>query len=85
MHVTKIHVTTPVHQQSPGVWTAIVSISGAFCAVRLRCEVPAVAAGNGAGRRALIREALRQLRRMPELRTGREGLSFAPGALPLGI
>ncbi len=80
MHVTEIQITNPTYRQSLGQLSAVVSLSAESRDVRLFCEVPAAAERReGEGRSALIREALRQIRRMPELRAGLEKLSFAPG------
>lgn len=85
MHVTDIQISNPMYRQTLGELTAVVSLSSESRDVRVHCAVPAednTEPQKGAGRLALIREALRQLRRMPEMRTGREELSFAPGVLP---
>ncbi|TCL00020.1 hypothetical protein BXY66_3728 [Shimia isoporae] len=83
MHVTDIHISNPTYRQTLGELSAVVSLSSELRDVRLLCQVPAAAERReGEGRLALIREALRQISRMPEIRTGREELSFAPGLMP---
>ncbi|SFL00586.1 hypothetical protein [Shimia haliotis] len=83
MHVTDIQITNPTYRQTLGELTAVVSLSSDARDVQLLCNVPARAERReGEGRLALIHEALRQISRMPEIRTGREELSFAPGLVP---
>lgn len=80
MHVTDIQISNPTYRQAVGELSAVVSLSSDSRDVQLICAVPAeLEHRKSDGRIALIREALRQLRRMPEMRTGREVLSFAPG------
>ena len=86
MHVVDIQISNPTYRQSLGELSAMVSLHGDARDIRLLCQVPAAPEKQeGEGRTALIREALRQLRRMPELRAGRETLSFAPGVCPAEI
>lgn len=86
MHVTDIQITTPTYRQTLGELSAVVSLSSEMRDVRLLCNVPAaVERRAGEGRMALIREALRQISRMPEIRAGREKLSFAPGLDPADV
>ncbi|CUH52659.1 hypothetical protein SAMN04488037_11510 [Shimia marina] len=83
MHVTDIQISNPTYRQTLGEFSAMVSLSCDARDVRLLCNVPAEEEqSKGARRLAFIRDALRQLRRMPEIRTGREEVSFAPGILP---
>lgn len=83
MHVTDIQITNPTYRQTLGELSAVVSLSSDARDVRLLCNVPANAERReGEGRLALIREALRQISRMPEIRTGHEKLSFAEGLVP---
>lgn len=83
MHVTEIQISNPTYRQTLGELSAVVSLSDNTRDVRLHCAVPAQEGEKKtAGRLALIREALRQLRRMPEIRAGQEELSFAPGVYP---
>ncbi|MCH2067197.1 hypothetical protein [Shimia sp.] len=83
MHVTEIQISNPTYRQTLGELSAVVSLSDESRDVRLHCAVQAEEdRPKGAGRLALIKEALRQLSRMPEIRAGREELSFAPGVYP---
>lgn len=83
MHVTDIQISNPTYRQTLGELSAVVSLSSDARDVQLLCNVPAKQERKqGEGRMALIREALRQISRMPEIRTGRETLSFAPGLVP---
>lgn len=83
MHVTDIQISNPTYRQTLGELSAVVSLSSDARDVQLLCNVPAEQERQqGEGRMALIREALRQISRMPEIRTGRETLSFAPGLVP---
>ena len=83
MHVTEIQISNPMYRQTLGELTAVVSLSDETRDVRMLCAVPAQEDSPKAeGRLALIKDALRQLRRMPEIRTGREQVSFAPGVFP---
>lgn len=80
MHVTDIQISNPTYRHSLGELSAIVSLCSETRDVRLLCAVPAENEDRKSeGRIALVREALRQIRRMPELRAGREVLSFEPG------
>ncbi|GAA6180942.1 MULTISPECIES: hypothetical protein [unclassified Shimia] len=81
MHVTEIQISNPTYRQTLGELSAVVSLSGEARDVRVLCNVPAETKSNG--RLALIRDAIRQLSRMPEIRTGRDQLSFAPGVYPV--
>ncbi|WP_270724974.1 hypothetical protein [Shimia sp. Alg240-R146] len=84
MYVTDIQISNPTYRQTLGELSAVVSLSSEERDVQLHCNVPAAEQRReGEGRLALIREALRQISRMPEMRTGREKLSFAPGLMPL--
>ncbi len=84
MHVTEIQISNPTYRQTLGELSAVVSLSSASRAVQVHCAVQSDAdKPQKEGRVALVREALRQLRRMPEMRTGRENLSFAPGINPI--
>ncbi|MBO9473965.1 hypothetical protein J7413_10490 [Shimia sp. R10_1] len=83
--MTDIQISNPMYRQTLGELSAVVSLSSEARDVRVHCAIPAAETTEpqkGPGRIALIREALRQLRRMPEMRTGHEELSFAPGVLP---
>ncbi|MEP2531512.1 hypothetical protein [Shimia sp.] len=83
MHVTDIQISNPTYRQSLGELSAVVSLSADARDVRVLCNVESQPEEEPTkGRLALIRDALRQLRRMPELRAGREELSFAPGVYP---
>lgn len=83
MHVTEIQISNPTYRQTLGELSAVVSLSGETRDIRLHCAVQAQEHHpKGEGRLALIHEALRQLRRMPEIRGGKEELSFAPGVYP---
>lgn len=83
MHVTDIQISNPTYRQTLGDLTAVVSFSGDARDVQMLCHAPAESdESQGGSRLALIRDAIRQLRRMPEIRTGREEVSFAPGLLP---
>ncbi|WP_197918565.1 hypothetical protein [Thiosulfatihalobacter marinus] len=86
MYVTDIQITNPTYRQSLGELSAVVSLHADARDVRLLCNVPTQPEKQeGEGRLALIREALRQIGRMPEIRTGREKLSFAPGVCPFEV
>ena len=86
MYVTDIQISNPTYRQSLGELSAIVSLHASEQDVNLLCAVPSQPEKKtGESRIALIREALRQLSRMPEMRTGREKLSFAPGVCPADI
>ncbi|PSL18382.1 hypothetical protein [Shimia abyssi] len=83
MYVTDIQISNPTYRQTLGELSAVVSLSTDDRDVRMLCAVPSEPEETGRkGRLALIRDALRQLRRMPEHRTGREDISFAPGIVP---
>ncbi|KPA20063.1 hypothetical protein shim_40230 [Shimia sp. SK013] len=83
MYVTDIQITNPTYRQTLGELSAVVSLCSSERDVRLLCNVPAAhERREGEGRLALIRDAMRQISRMPEIRAGREELSFAPGLMP---
>ncbi|SFM59853.1 hypothetical protein [Shimia aestuarii] len=86
MYVTDIQISNPTYRQSLGELSAVVSLHADARDVNLLCAVPSAPEKKETeGRLDLIREALRQIRRMPEMRTGREELSFAPGVCPVEV
>ena len=79
MYITHIEVSRPRGGPAAGRTSGFVSLYSEERHVQVHCAV-AGTAGRTA-REALITEALRQLQKMPEYRSGRRELSFAPGIL----
>ncbi|WP_435140020.1 hypothetical protein [Pseudopelagicola sp. nBUS_19] len=82
MHIKEIQISNPTYHHSLGELSALVSMSSEARDIQLFCNVPlSPEKQKSHSRFVLIREALRQIRRMPEVRTGRERVSFAPRLL----
>ena len=79
MYITQIEVSQMQNASGQGRVSGFVSIDSDEGHVQMHCAVSDTAPSMR--RDALIAEALRQLRRMPEFRTGRRDLSFAPGIM----
>lgn len=79
MYIKKIEITDVQAIKMSGGYHAHVSMLGDGLQVQMHCAVET--APNIEPRKsklALIQEAIRQLRRMPEYRTGRKKITFAP-------
>lgn len=81
MYVNAIEVT-----EIPGdasLARAHVSFTSYERQIQVMCDLRRPEADSPVKRRiALLREALRQLKRMPEFRAGRASIEFQPGLLP---
>ncbi|MDX1780395.1 MAG: hypothetical protein R3256_03655 [Thalassovita sp.] len=79
MYITHIEVSQLRGIPAAGRTSGFVSLHSEERQVQVHYAVAGIA--GRAPREALITEALRQLRKMPEYRSGRRELSFAPGIL----
>ena len=81
MHIERVEITA-LHidsRQCAGVVILTGRQGSLTCDCRVKTDGPL---SRDAAQRALLDEALRQLRRMPEYRHGGAGLSFGADALP---
>lgn len=81
MHITKIEVSEvkPIERdrrEGYVLFSALGRKVQVFCEVR---DTEARAPGDTKG--SLVREAIRQIRRMPEYRAGKSRLTFEPGLI----
>lgn len=79
MYITQIEVSQMTGPAGIGPATGFVSLQSDQSHVQMHCAVPDTTPVTR--RDALIAEALRQLGRMPEFRSGARKLSFAPEVL----
>ncbi len=79
MYITQIEVSQMTGPAGIGPATGFVSLQSDQSHVQMHCAVPDTTPVTR--REALIAEALRQLGRMPEFRSGARKLSFAPEVL----
>ena len=81
MHITKIEVNEvdPIDRDRR---EGYVSFSALGRKVQVFCEIRSEARQEkGDAKGSLIQEALRQIRRMPEYRSGKSKITFEPGLL----
>ena len=82
MYIKAIEVTDVQPVGTAGGFTrAVVAFHGDDSAIHLSCRTAANDQSEPLKRRTLIFDAVRQLRRMPEYRTGSKRFSFAPGLI----
>ena len=75
MHITGIEVTELQHTAASDI--GLVALTTSRDTIQMRCVIPR--AKQGGWKQALIADALRQLTRMPEFRSGEKTLRLAPG------
>lgn len=79
MYITEIRIDSLPAGQAEDAARAMVAFFSEDAAVSLDCTV--VQSRPEKLRVTLLNEAVRQLKRMPEFRTGTRALSFAPGVM----
>ena len=81
MYVDAIEITEIPTEETPERARASVAFTSYERQVQVMCDLQDAPQPPRIRRNALMREALRQLRRMPEFRAGRAVLEFRPGLL----
>lgn len=82
MYVDAIEITEIPSEETPERARASVAFMSYERQVQVMCDLNEAPEPSSLKRRvALMRDALRQLRRMPEFRAGRSELKFGPGVL----
>ncbi|WP_299349609.1 hypothetical protein [uncultured Shimia sp.] len=85
MYVNAIEITEIPSEETPERAQASVAFLSYERQIQVVCDLrEAPAAATFKRKVALMRDALRQLKRMPEFRAGRAVLEFQPGILPEG-
>ncbi len=83
MYVDAIEITEIPVVETPERARASVAFMSYERQVQVMCDLREAPEASSLKRRAaLVREALRQLRRMPEFRAGRTALEFRTGLIP---
>ncbi|MDR9485375.1 MULTISPECIES: hypothetical protein [Sediminimonas] len=77
MYITQINIAESTPSAPGQPWQGLVALFSGNRCVNLSCSASEPDPANR--RTAFVAEALRQLRRMPEYRTGRRRIDVAPG------
>jgi predicted YcjX-like family ATPase len=81
MLITRIDIAGMHHADHDSAMRAHVAITSDKGRVLVDCQLPAQPMEAGPRRMALMHEAIRQLRRMPEYRSGQRQILLADGLL----
>lgn len=86
MYVTDIEITEIPVESGDLTNKSSVVFTSYERQIQVMCDIREAESHNPVKRRmAFVADALRQLKRMPEFRTGRAEIEFGPGLVPKGI